>query len=384
MTSRRATSTLCPGNLRILRACRTPDRRGSGRLLFLVAPGCLLALFVLGPGCNSGGGGGSSGSGGGTATPPQNPEAPSAFLVVTPTSGVAPHTVSFDGTSSSDPQGDTLSYFWDFGDGSTSTDPAGSMTYTADGSFDVLLVVTDPEGNSDQAQVTIVVLATLPQETFEHSVLHLTNLEREQNGVPPLRWHDQLAAAAEGHCIDMANQDYFDHTSLDGRSPWDRIRAEGYDFLAAGENIAAGYATPAEVMVGWMNSPGHRANILSADFNEMGVGYFFESNDTYPGPVGYRHYWGQNFGRRGDVYPVIIENEAFDTATRDVALYIYGAGWAREMKISEDPGFAGVSWQPFQTTSMWTLSAGSGLKRVHVRLRRAIVEHDSFDEIVLR
>ena len=106
----------------------------------------------------------------------------------------------------------------------------------------------------------------------------------------------QLAAAAQGHSEDMAHNDYFSHTSLDGRSPWDRIQAEGYNFWSAAENIAAGYPTPAAVMAGWMNSDGHRASILNCGLEDIGVGYYYLANDT--GDSNYHHYWTQNFGAR--------------------------------------------------------------------------------------
>ena len=68
----------------------------------------------------------------------------------------------------------------------------------------------------------------------------------------------------------------------------------GYQWSGAGENIAAGYASPEDVMDGWMNSQGHRANILNCAFRDIGVGYVYLANDT--GQVNYRHYWTQDFG----------------------------------------------------------------------------------------
>ncbi len=127
-------------------------------------------------------------------------------------------------------------------------------------------------------------------------VVELVNAERALAGCAPLQTSSQLTAAAQGHSQDMAINDYFSHTSLDGRSPWDRIRAEGYNFRSAAENIAAGYPTPASVMEAWMNSNGHRANILNCDLEDIGVGYYYLNNDT--GNVNYRHYWTQDFGSK--------------------------------------------------------------------------------------
>ncbi|MBD5785130.1 CAP domain-containing protein [Cellulosimicrobium terreum] len=104
------------------------------------------------------------------------------------------------------------------------------------------------------------------------AVADLTNAERAEAGCDPLVVDERLTAAAQLHSEDMLAQDYFDHTSLDGRSPWDRAKAQGYA-NPSGENIAKGQATAADVVRAWMDSPGHRANILNCDFREIGVGY---------------------------------------------------------------------------------------------------------------
>ena len=127
-------------------------------------------------------------------------------------------------------------------------------------------------------------------------VVELVNAERAHVGCAPLQVSSQLTAAAQSHTEDMAFNDYFSHTSLDGRSPWDRIRAEGYDFWSAAENIAAGYSTPASVVAGWMGSDGHRANILNCNLKDIGVGYYYLDNDT--GDLIYHYYWTQDFGTK--------------------------------------------------------------------------------------
>jgi hypothetical protein len=135
---------------------------------------------------------------------------------------------------------------------------------------------------------------------FINQVLQLTNEFRAQNGVPALKLNQELNAAAYGHSADMANQDYFDHTGKDGSKPWDRAKAVGYEARTMGENIAAGYVTPEDVVIGWENSPGHRANMLNANYTELGVGYYYLANDT--GSVNYNAYWTQLFGS-GDLNP---------------------------------------------------------------------------------
>jgi uncharacterized protein YkwD len=92
----------------------------------------------------------------------------------------------------------------------------------------------------------------------------------------------------------MADNDIFDHTGSDGRSPFQRMRDAGYNYRRAAENLAAGVKTPAEVVGLWMDSPGHRANILNCALRETGVGYVVDPNDR----LNYGTYWVQTFGTR--------------------------------------------------------------------------------------
>ncbi|GAB6060707.1 CAP domain-containing protein [Desulfonatronum parangueonense] len=120
----------------------------------------------------------------------------------------------------------------------------------------------------------------------------LVNQERRINGLHDLAWDDKLRTAAREHSGDMAARNYFAHASLDGRNPGDRITAAGYVWNAYRENIAVGQTTPVEVHQAWMNSPGHRKNILDSVICDIGVGYVHNSASQY------RHYWTQNFGRK--------------------------------------------------------------------------------------
>jgi uncharacterized protein YkwD len=118
-------------------------------------------------------------------------------------------------------------------------------------------------------------------------VVRLTNLQRVQHGCAPLRVDARLTEAAQAHSADMDRRHYFDHDSPDGRTPWARIKATGYQQPGA-ENIAMGQPTPVAVVGAWMNSPGHRANILNCDLKAIGVGVQY---DTAGGP-----WWTQDFG----------------------------------------------------------------------------------------
>ncbi|MGW7684250.1 CAP domain-containing protein [Kribbella sp. NPDC054772] len=107
----------------------------------------------------------------------------------------------------------------------------------------------------------------------ESQVLSLTNAERAKAGCGPLRTNKALTRAADAHAADMVAQHYFAHDSLDGRSPFDRMKAAGFAGGAMAENIAVGYTSAAAVVEGWMNSAGHRANILNCTYTMIGIGY---------------------------------------------------------------------------------------------------------------
>jgi hypothetical protein len=130
---------------------------------------------------------------------------------------------------------------------------------------------------------------------FESEVIDLVNAERATQGLHPLTVDDNLATAARDHSEDMGLQGYFSHTSLDGRTVPDRITAAGYSYNTYGENIAGGQPTPEAVIDAWMESSGHRANILNPIFCDIGVGYAYLANSPY------RHYWTQDFGRKTGV-----------------------------------------------------------------------------------
>ncbi|MDT6972708.1 CAP domain-containing protein [Streptomyces thermocarboxydus] len=122
----------------------------------------------------------------------------------------------------------------------------------------------------------------------EAEVVELTNRERARAGLPPLSRDPLLTTAAQAHSADMMARDFYAHTAPDGGKPWDRAAAAGSRCRAVGENIACGQRSAAEVVRGWMNSPGHRANILKPEFTHIGVGF------AGGGRAG--TYWTQLFG----------------------------------------------------------------------------------------
>ncbi len=122
------------------------------------------------------------------------------------------------------------------------------------------------------------------------AVVALTNEFRAEQGCAPLTPVPELMRAAQLHSEDMVTNRYFSHTGLDGSTPGARMRAQGYIFRMAGENIAVGYETAEDVIQGWKDSPGHRDNMRNCAFTEIGVGVAFLADGT--------PYWTQNFGTR--------------------------------------------------------------------------------------
>ncbi|OCA84740.1 LysM peptidoglycan-binding domain-containing protein [Bacillus sp. FJAT-27986] len=129
--------------------------------------------------------------------------------------------------------------------------------------------VTEPEGN-DQAIV--------------NQIVALVNEERAKNGLQPLRNNADLSVVAYTKAVDMSENGYFAHTSPTYGSPFDMMKAFGITYVAAAENIAQGHRTAEAVMEGWMDSEGHRENILNPNYTEIGIGY-----------EKYEHYWVQMF-----------------------------------------------------------------------------------------
>lgn len=210
-------------------------------------------------------------------------------------------------------------------------------------------------------------IAPVVNAGYEAQVVELVNQERASRGLPPLKRVATLDDAARYYARDLGDDDYFlpDHDTYDRVGgglvkvcdTWDRIK--DYYPSPRAENIAAGYSTPQSVMNGWMNSTGHRNNILSTSSWEIGVGY-------HQGSGSYGRYWVQDFGRRGGVYPLIINGEAATTDLRNVSLYIYGS-WD-EVRLRNDGG-AWSPWQPFQNTMPWLLAQGMGEHTVSAEMR---------------
>lgn len=211
----------------------------------------------------------------------------------------------------------------------------------------------------------------LPTPSPEQRLIALTNQERAKAGLPPLRENPLLAQAALTHARAMAEGDFFAHENLvAGTGPADRVLTAGYRWMTVAENIFAGAEAPETALAEWLNSPGHRANILNPQVREIGIGYAFDAADTYPDAQSpYRHYWVQVLGADDRTYPVIINGEAFSTTTPVVSLYVYGEGWAEAMRLrNEEEPFG--PWEPYRSVREWRLVEQPGWRTVTVELRR--------------
>ena len=114
--------------------------------------------------------------------------------------------------------------------------------------------------------------------TSTGGLLASTNVQRTNNGLSGLTLNSKLSQAAQAKANDMVARNYWSHNTPDGQEPWVFISNAGYDYLAAGENLAYGFATSEDTVTGWMNSPGHRANILNSNYQEVGFGMANSSN----------------------------------------------------------------------------------------------------------
>jgi uncharacterized protein YkwD len=132
-----------------------------------------------------------------------------------------------------------------------------------------------------------------PDAAIQAEIVELTNAARATAGCGPLTLNPLLNQAADGHSEDMAARNFFDHLSPEGADPGDRIAATGYRPRGWAENIAAGYPNADAVVAGWMNSTGHRENIVNCGYTEIGVGYATNPS-TGDGP-----YWTQVFAIPG-------------------------------------------------------------------------------------
>jgi uncharacterized protein YkwD len=208
----------------------------------------------------------------------------------------------------------------------------------------------------------------------EALTVYYGNLARRAERKPPLRWNRQLTYASRWFAWDSVENrptSYCGHQDTNGQWPSDRAPRFGYLGNSGTENAYCGYMLPQDAINGWLNSPGHRANLLSDAHREIGLGYYRRASDG-------RGYIAQLFGNDAAYAPVIIENEAINTLNPEVALYIHqtanqnsftGARPATEMMIASEPCFVDTTWQPFTPEPRFRLPNGEGWRTVYVKTR---------------
>ncbi|GMF11736.1 unnamed protein product [Phytophthora lilii] len=168
----------------------------------------------------------------------------------------------------------------------------------------------DDGGNSTATNSTRSLEEAATTE-YHTAMLNAVNKERAARGLPKLCKNSKLQSAAQSHSNDMARRHYLGHTGSDGSTATSRIRAAGYHWTVAAENVAAGQATVSSVMKSWMSSSAHRANILSSEYKMFGCGYAYSSSSRY------HYYWTQDFasGSGEAVTSRLSQSSAFTSST---------------------------------------------------------------------
>lgn len=211
-----------------------------------------------------------------TAWTPTNTSTPSVSRTMTGTTTtltptLLPTTQPIMGTHTVTP---TASATPGFAPGYTGT---ASPTHTAQ------LPTVPPPPTASDTPVPTVPASCAPggNSSFESALIGLINQERQNRGLGTLSTQSQLTTAARNHGADMACNSFFSHTGSDGSLPWDRVSALGYSYLAIAENIFAGSSNAQTAFTAWMNSPGHRDNMLNPTYTEIGIGYRFWADSPY-------------------------------------------------------------------------------------------------------
>lgn len=159
------------------------------------------------------------------------------------------------------------------------------------------LLITSPVSAATESTSTVTAqqlgaVGRLPGD-WRLDMLHRINGVRRASGVASVRLCPALQRASQDYAQAMARTDTFGHVGVDGRFSGQRVRAAGYAFTATGENIAGGFPTVAQVMVAWITSPGHFANLVDPAFTHVGLGYDYRAGTHF------RTYWVQEFGAGG-------------------------------------------------------------------------------------
>ncbi|MCX7925264.1 MAG: CAP domain-containing protein [Fimbriimonadales bacterium] len=210
-----------------------------------------------------------------------------------------------------------------------------------------------------------------------HDYAVAVNEARVVRGLPPLKLNEQLCDAAQSYAETLLATGQIRHADAQGRRADYRAVAAGYFYYRLGENLAAGQLSYERALEMWLQSPPHRANLLSADYRELGVG--FTANDS----ARYRTAWTQLLGARHHVYPVVINLDAFATESPRVAVYVHGAREAQVMRYRIGDG----AWSEWQAPREWLgcqLPESEGFHTITVQLQIGARVYEASDEIYLQ
>ncbi|KAG7399667.1 hypothetical protein PHYBOEH_008310 [Phytophthora boehmeriae] len=187
----------------------------------------------------------------------------------------------------------TYKHYWtqDFGTGSGETCSSSSTPATTPTKIPAVTPATPQVTTKTPAVTTPAATTKVPSTgTMQTQMLAAVNKQRAAAGLSALCMNSKLQSSAQRHSNDMASNDFMSHTGSDGSSMAQRITAAGYSWQSLAENVAAGQTTVDSVMTAWMNSSGHKANILSSKATMFGCAYAYNADSTY------KHYWTQDFG----------------------------------------------------------------------------------------
>ncbi len=210
-----------------------------------------------------------------------------------------------------------------------------------------------------------------------HDYAVAVNEARLEQGLPPLKLNEQLCAAAQSYAETLLVTGRIQHADAQGRRADYRVTQAGYFYHRLGENLAAGQLCYERALEMWLQSPPHRANLLDPHYRELGVG--FTANDA----TRYRTAWTQLLGARRNVYPIVINLDAFSTDSPAVVVYVHGAQGAQAMRYRVGDG----AWSEWQTPREWLrcqLPDGEGFHSVSVQLQIDKRVYEASDEIYLK
>lgn len=224
-------------------------------------------------------------------------------------------------------------------------------------------------------------LGTAHAETREwrataHDYAVQVNRLRLQHNLPPLKLNTQLCMAAQAHAETLAQTGVITHTDEYGRRADYRASEAGYFYHRLGENLAAGQPSWERALQAWLDSPAHRANLLTPEYRELGVGFT-------AGAVRYRTVWAQLLGARRAVYPIVINLDAFATDIPTVEVYVHGVRAARSMRYRVNDG----AWSAWGAPAEWfacELPNYKGFHTITVQLQIGERIYEASDEIYLQ